>query len=350
MSAFNARVASIVVLACVVSACAALVGLDRYQGCAHDCDGAGDGLEASAARDATDSDASSGSGLDGGEEAASESEGSPSGDGGGTAVDSGGQGGDASLGGDADSGVERDSGTNGDAGNAGDGASLCPVPTDIDGGLLVYYPFEGNAADRSGNANNGTATTGKDVSYGPGKIGQGVTILSGGHGVAVTGTTMLGAAKTLCAWVNPASGTSGGGLPVFAGGPTGAADLYDVASAAPADNCNAHPADSLFIDNWGTAGCYNSALTAVPGSWTFVCFEENGTTTTFFANGTSSTLSGSQYSYPLSDITVGSDLIGSSTTQLLFKGQLDEVSIWSGALSATDMTALYNGGSGCSIR
>jgi hypothetical protein len=59
---------------------------------------------------------------------------------------------------------------------------------------------------------------------------------------------------------------------------------------------------------------------------------------------------GSQYSYPLSAITVGSDLIGSSTTQLLFKGQLDEVSIWSGALSATDMTALYNGGSGCSIR
>jgi len=345
MSAFNARAAGIVVLACVVSACAALVGLDRYQGCAHDCDGAGDGLEASAAADATGSDASSGSGIDGGEEAGSESEGSPSGDGGGTGVDGGGDAGPVG----ADSGGERDSGTDADTGNAGDGASLCPVPTDIDGGLLVYYPFEGNA-DRSGNANNGTATTGKDVSYGPGKIGQGVTILSGGHGVAVTGTTMLGTAKTLCAWVNPASGTSGGGLPVFAGGPSGAADLYDVASAAPADNCNAHPADSLFVDNWGTAGCYSSTLPAVPGSWTFVCFEENGAITTFFANGTSSTLMGSQYSYPLSAITVGSDLIGSSTTQLLFKGQLDEVSIWSGALSATDMTALYNGGSGCSIR
>src|SRR5580658_2497603 len=42
-----------------------------------------------------------------------------------------------------------------DGDDAGDGGlPTCSVPTDIDGGLLVYYPFEGSTADQSGNGDN----------------------------------------------------------------------------------------------------------------------------------------------------------------------------------------------------
>jgi hypothetical protein len=85
--------------------------------------------------------------------------------------------------------------------------------------------------------------------------------------------------------------------------------------------------------------------------WTFVCFSYSGSSTSFFADGRVQMVPGGQYDpYTLSQITIGSNLTGGSTTQALFTGQLDEVSIWSGPLSATDMNALYNRGSGCRIR
>jgi hypothetical protein len=240
----------------------------------------------------------------------------------------------------------------GDAGgsDAGDGAlPICAAPTGLDGGLLVYYPFEGNATDRSGNGNNGTAATGADVSYTPGKVGQGVTILSGGHGVKVTGSTSLSGAKTLCAWMDPATGTTGQAMPVLVAGAGGAVNYYDVepAGSPTAGGCTVS-ANSLFMDN---GACSPTALKVTPGSWTFVCFAYGGASTTFFANGSVQTVPGGQYDpYTLSEIAIGSNPIGGSTTQALFKDQLDEVSIWSGALSAADMNALYNGGLGCRIR
>jgi hypothetical protein len=252
-------------------------------------------------------------------------------------------------GGSIDASDERTAG-GGDAGDGGDGASpICAAPTDLDGGLLVYYPFEGNPTDLSGNGNSGTATTGTDVSYGPGKVGQGVTILSGGRGIKVMGSTSVRGAKTLCAWTNPAIGATGQAMPVFVAGAGGAVDYYDVepAGSPTAGGCTVS-ANSLFMDN---GACSPTALKVSPASWTFICFAYNGTSTTFFADGSVQTVSGGQYDpYALSQITIGSNLIGGSTTQALFKGQFDEVSIWSGALSATDMNALYNQGSGCSIR
>jgi hypothetical protein len=38
-----------------------------------------------------------------------------------------------------------------------------------------------------------------------------------------------------------------------------------------------------------------------------------------------------------------------TTTQVVFKGQIDEVSIWSAALSTGDMNEIYNGGTGCHL-
>ena len=252
-----------------------------------------------------------------------------------------------------DSGMENtdasDAGTDAATNDAGDAGPTCPAPTDIDGGLLVYYPFEGDTNDRSGNGNNGSATTGTDLTYGPAKVGQGATILPAGRGIAVNGSTTLGPARTLCAWVNAATGTAGGGLPIVVAGATGAADLYDVATVSPNDNCGTQIKNTLLIDDW-VAPCTRSTLAPAPGAWSFVCFAQSATSTTFFMNGATSSASTSAYPAALSAITVGSDRVGGSTTQVVFKGQLDEISIWSAPLSTADMNALYAGGSGCSLR
>jgi hypothetical protein len=320
-------VAVAVVIAGAMTACAALEGLDGYKACLADCD-AGGGSAVDRGRDATGGDAPANS--DDAGDMSDEGVGSEP-----TEIDAGGT--DASRAGEA--------GSDASIVDASDGAPpLCATLADVDGGLLVYYPFEGNATDGSGNGRNGVAS-GTDIAYGAGKVGQAVSILDGGQGVGVTGTTSLAGAKTLCAWVRPASGTSGAALPVFVGG----SNFYDIepASSPTAGGCTV-AANTMFMDN---GACSATALAIMPGQWSLVCYAYNVGSTTFFANGSSQTVSGAQYDpYTLAQITIGSDRIGGSTTRSLFVGQIDEVSIWSTSLSKADMNALYNGGGGCRIR
>jgi Concanavalin A-like lectin/glucanases superfamily len=138
-------------------------------------------------------------------------------------------------------------------------------------------------------------------------------------------------------------------MPVFVAGSGGAVNYYDVepAGSPTAGGC-AVSANSLFMDN---GACSPTSLAATPGSWSLVCFAYRGSSTLFFVNGATQTVAGGQYDpYLLSQIAIGSNGSGGSTTQALFKGQVDEVSIWSGSLSVMDMDALYNQGSGCRIR
>lgn len=328
----RAPVVAIAVLATAMAACASLEGLDDYKACLSDCDGDGLPHDAGLAHDA--SVEASGADVSVGDAPADDD------------VDDAGGPGDGGAGSDASS---ADAGGS-DAmppSDAGDAATrpLCTPPTDLDGGgLVVYYPFEGDTTDHSGKGNNGIATA-VDVSYGAGKVGQAVTIKAAGQGIAVTGGTVLTGGKTLCAWVNPATGTSGAGLPVFTGGN----NFYDLetASGPTAGSCSV-TASTLFMDN-GT--CSTTTLAATPGAWSFVCFAYGVGSTTFFANGATQVVTGNQYDpYILDQIFVGSNRLGGSTTAKLFSGQIDEVSVWSAALSKVDMTVLYDGANGCRLR
>ncbi len=213
-------------------------------------------------------------------------------------------------------------------------------------GLLAYYPFDGDTTDHSGDGYNADAETGVEVSYAAGHSGQAATILGTGNGIQATGA--VSTARTLCAWVKPNAGTTGGGLPVFVGGTSGAADMFDIMSATAGGGCAGQgaAANQLFIDNWGSA-CRTTTLTVTPGSWNFVCFAYDGaSSTTFFANGASQTVAGGDFSYTLSQITIGADRVGGSTTAALFAGAIDEVSIWSTTLTTGQMNGLYNAGTG----
>jgi hypothetical protein len=356
----KALLGGILGVAVASSGCSVLEGLGDYSECTALCDASTRPNDGHAPEAASPEEAGPDAQGDGGNDEASSDDGGPGptdagqddGDG---ASDAGGPGngdGASDAGGPGNGDGASDAGGPGNGGDAGDGGGAgprCAAPTDIDGGLLVYYPLEGDTNDHSGNGNNGNATVGTDVMFGPGKVGQGATILSTGRGIAVSGSATLGAARTLCAWVNTAPNTSGGGLPVFVVGSTGAGDLYDVATVNPMDNCGSQNQNALFIDHWG-GPCARSSLAPSPGAWSFVCFAQSASSTTFFLNGGTFSASASTFSAALSTVTLGSDRIGGSTTQVVFKGQLDEISIWSAPLSTADMNAIYDGGSGCSVR
>jgi hypothetical protein len=316
--------------ALALSACAVLEGLNGFGECTSDCDASArprDGaLDAPpAALDAAE--------TGGGSEASDDATG------------------DAAPAGGDDSG--EGSAPLADAGDGGatvDSGPTCSGLSDVAGNLLVYYPLEGDTNDHSGNGNNGSATADTDITFGAGKVGQGVSVLTTGRGIGVSGGASLGTSRTLCAWVNTVTGTTGGGLPVFVVGPTGSADLYDISAANPNAGCPNPLKDQLFIDHWGSA-CVRSSQAAPEAQWDFVCFAQNGTSTIFFMNGASGTSTTSApYANLLSTITLGADRVAGSTTQVLFKGQLDEISIWSAALSTGDMNAIFSGGAGCHIR
>ncbi len=379
-----------IALACAVGACGALEELGQYSLCTVDCDDGGGSPTKGGAPDATQPEEASDQGSDTGtpesdesasnDDSAADAERTDDSDGGdatpsdagdatpGDAGDAGeiadaadaaraqdasdaGNGVDASDGGhgldaSADAGAPDAAGV-ADAGNdASDGAPATCAVAGVDAGLLVYYPFEGNTNDLSGNGNTGLAVVGTDITFGAGKLGQGVTIDASGQGVGVTGGTAVSGAKTLCAWVNPATGTAGQALPVFTGG----MNYYDILAAGlpTAGGCLGLTASTMFMDN---GACSSTSVTVTPGSWNLVCFAYGVGSTTFYANGSSQTLSGNQYDpYFLLQITIGSDRSGGSTTRPLFVGQIDEVSIWEGWLPGTAMNALYNGGNGCRIR
>jgi len=334
------RVVAVLLAAGAVAACAAVAGLDSYSPCNEGCDDGGrpDGSSSHAPEGGPDAHDADGGGQ-GTVDAMSE------GDGAGETAD------DAS---DSATTTETEAGMldASDAGerDASDAGPTCPAVTDLDGGrLLVYYPFEGSLADESGNGNNGVATVGTDITYTTGKLGQGVSISMGGHGVKATGTTQVNGPKTLCAWINPAAAASGQAMPVFVGGAGSTVDYYDVEPAvSPSAGSCTVTANTLFMDN---GACSTSALAVTPGAWNFVCYAYAGSSTTFFVNGGTHVASGAQYDpYTLAQIAIGSNLLGGSTTEALFDGSMDEVSVWSGALSVSDMTGIYNGGSGCRLR
>jgi|HubBroStandDraft_2_1064218.scaffolds.fasta_scaffold10065_5 hypothetical protein len=347
-----ARLVAVIAVAAAGAACATVAGLHGYSQCNEHCDGGSlaeaspggpreDGSAAMSDDDeagdavADDMSADGGSSLDGTSDSSMTM--APEAD----ASDAGTP--------NATDGAAPDA-TDGAAPDASDSGPTCPAVTDLDGGrLLLYYPFEGSLADESGNGNNGVATVGTDITYTTGKLGQGISILTGGHGVKATGSTEVSGAKTLCAWVSPATAATGQAMPVFVGGAGGSVDYYDVEPAvSPSAGACTVTANTLFMDN---GACSTSALALAPGAWNFVCYAYTGSSTTFFVNGGTHVASGAQYDpYTLAEITIGSDLIGGSTTQALFDGSMDEVSVWSGALSVSDMTGLYNGGAGCRLR
>ncbi len=207
------------------------------------------------------------------------------------------------------------------------------------GGLIGYFPFDGDANDYSGAGHNASASGG---SYVAGKLGQAYSFTTGTY-VAVPGLSVSGA-RTVCAWVLPNS-ASGAGLPVVVGGSPGAADFLGV---QPTGETYAQCGSPGFM-YWNSTsyGCQNYTASALPGSWTFTCWGWDGAShTEYFTTPTNwGTNQGNEFFW--GQLTIGSNSVSDPSTQSVFSGAIDEVSIWNVELTNADMTTLYNSGMGC---
>jgi hypothetical protein len=221
-------------------------------------------------------------------------------------------------------------------------------------GLEAYFPLDGDPLDRSGHQleaqvmNAAFEATSAPLDHQALSFSaQSLVELGGTYDRAFVGS------RSLCAWIQPAAMATGAGLPIIVAGSTQAADYFSVQPASSLRVKRCGPPNSLFLDDW-FAPCLTSGdvVRVTPESPNFVCFafDADMKQTRFFANGRTTTVAISLYSWPLSTMTIGSTRLMGSTTQLEFSGRIGEVSIWSVDLSLGQIRALWNGGRGCKAR
>jgi len=202
--------------------------------------------------------------------------------------------------------------------------------------LISYYKLDessGNAADSVGSntlTNTGTAT------YSTAKINNGVS-LNGSTQYLVktspTGMPTAGGARSVSAWIKPSAWT---GDIVQWGDNTGSGKLFELYT---------YSNNNITADvSGGTASFTVSTMSA--GTWYHIVltYPGSGTTWTLYFNGSSQTATGGT---PNTD-TAASLCIGRNYEVGVgnFSGMIDEVGIWSRALTSTEVSQLYNSGTG----
>jgi Concanavalin A-like lectin/glucanases superfamily/CARDB/Bacterial TSP3 repeat len=222
--------------------------------------------------------------------------------------------------------------------------ALSPLYADLSAGLVAYYPLDGNADDASGNGNNGVvvdaiATT--DRSGNPG----GAYLFGGTNSyvqVPDSNSLDLSSALTLSAWVCPSQLTNHEATVASKPrAPTGTG--YAMSMYGP----NVGLALNNDTFNW-TVESPRAEQTNV---WVHIAATFDGHTVRIYADGTLQTeqthtsftlLNSSQ---PLYIGTEGITNWGGEGDRN-FRGKIDDVRIYNRALSATEVQALYNVGSG----
>jgi hypothetical protein len=226
-------------------------------------------------------------------------------------------------------------------GSSSSGHSL-RQPTAITNGLVAWYPLDGNAQDYSGNGNDGTLANftfdGTTNGWTAGKFGK--SLLFNGTGDYVDAG-------------NPAVLRSSGPITVSA--------WVRVASLSTGPNFVSKTVNN-FTDGWllyydsGTGkltfrlqrggGSYSDAQASpslvTDGKWHLLTGTYDGTTLSLYVDGSlQGHLAAANYAPDTSrDLTVGAN---SDTHTNLTSGSIDDVRIYSRALSASEISTLYQG-------
>lgn len=213
-------------------------------------------------------------------------------------------------------------------------------------GLVAWWPFNGNAADSSGNSNNGTV--------------NGATLTAGQSGLANNAYSFNGSSSYIAVPTNFANSFTAGKMSV---------------SAWVYFNTNADW--SSIIKNWGsvTTGAFHFGLSGLSQKLHLQITQSSGTTLNALAPATISlnawhhvafTLDGSLMHLYQDGVEVGTPVSYNGTLKTSFQftnigvkpgtsqlpapsfsgyhnGKLDDIGVWSRALNQAEITALYNG-------
>jgi hypothetical protein len=223
-------------------------------------------------------------------------------------------------------------------GPTGAGSATSYAPS---GGLVGWWKLDEAsgtvAADSSGNSNTGTASGTTIVA---GKIGNARSFNGTSDYVAVGNPASLQIAGdiTMCAWVYP---TNGGGSFIMSKG-DGSGSIYDYGLYIAG-------AGSLTFYYGAGLGIGSTAFTT-PNVWQHACVVVYSNVATFYLNGVSYAGGAVSVTNHNQSLDIGAAGGSSPVSAWDFPGTIDDARVYNRALSATEITALYNytGGSNCS--
>ena len=198
--------------------------------------------------------------------------------------------------------------------------------------LVCQWSFEGNLNDSSGNGNNGSIVSGSP-SYVPGVFGgQGIYLNSRTDQIADTAGVNLPVAASASwsynVWL------------YLTNAPDSLAYFCGFGSLNPSANATRGLINySGGIYSWAGGNDLASGVAFPLNAWSMVTITHDGSsgTTTIWLNGTSIASGSQSYANAASEIHVG----GAPWSGDGFQGIVDEFTIWSGILSATDIASLY---------
>ncbi|MDO9390972.1 MAG: LamG-like jellyroll fold domain-containing protein [bacterium] len=214
-------------------------------------------------------------------------------------------------------------------------------------GLVAWYPFSGNADDASGQGNNGTvygAALAADR-FGNSSFAYNFDGINDYILVPDASSLDLTTVVTISAWIKPGEyPVTDQGCPIVAKGTGAGGESYsfDIADAGTALRFLCRSGGTAYFAKafgWLTAGKV--------GQWIHVAVVYNGASNTakIYENGmviANSSSMPSSMSTNTHELSIGSRQSGSSTYDLNLKGCLDDIRVFSRALSDSEITELYN--------
>jgi type II secretory pathway pseudopilin PulG len=238
------------------------------------------------------------------------------------------------LGGSADR-VSTDGGDASYLYEKGSDETLNPVR---DAGLVGYWPLdEGTgtaAADKSGSGNNGTWGGTLGAQWADGKVGPYAGAFNGSNNyveIASSPAFDFSGGFSVAAWVN--TRTSAG---------------WDVIAAR--ESWNAGQGWSIVVESnypkyYSPGLSYSSGSSISNGTWAHVTFVVNGSTSCFYVNSNKAACWAGTFAFSNAPISllIGSRHINSGIgTTDYFDGKIDDVRVYSRALSDAEIRSLYN--------
>lgn len=208
------------------------------------------------------------------------------------------------------------------------------VMPEIKIGLKAHYSFEGNLSDETGNQSAGSLTgdridnRGGTITYDEGVIGQ-AAVFDGNSGVLLPKGLIIGDEYTVSLWVNPEE------LTMFTTTFFGARDSDNWVSVVPNGPVDG---ETMLWSGSGTWFDGVTGLTISTGDWTHLAFAVDKGDVRVYVNGEQKFRSSN---FP--NIFTTSDAsfsLGVNWWDPPFKGMIDELRIYDGALSASEIEEL----------
>jgi len=199
-----------------------------------------------------------------------------------------------------------------------------------------YYKLEGNVTDTLGSL-NGTPNV-ITFSTGNGKIGQGAGLNGSTSNLSFTSAFGLTNTSdfTVLMWCKLGAEISSGTYQLF--------EMNFPTSRYSVGEYQYNSGTRRLSFDWGagTPATYNVALGT--SNWNFITFVKSGSNITIYFNASSvgSGTIGSLGGSGANTAKVGNNGGGTSP----YNGAIDEVGVWSRALSGSEISQLYNGGAG----